>query len=368
MRPDVLIYGAGVIGCSVAREVAASGLSVLIVERGRAGQEASGAAAGLLTPQSHASSPSPFVDLAVESLRLYPALARELREETGIDVEFRPCGTVRIPTGDPDEEVELSSLLAWQTAAGLRAERADCDRLGRLSRRLLAPGVRGGIEFPDEATVGARALVDALWKSAEARGARFRFGETVESVRVAGDRCDGVLTRGGAIDAGIVVNAAGSWSGPPVKPIRGQIVELASGGPAPSCPILQGDFYLVPRPGGRILLGSTQEDAGFEKKVTASAVRRLLDRALEIVPTLADAEVSGCWSGLRPAAPDGLPLLGETPVRGLLMATGHFRNGVLLAPITARILAAIIQGAEPPVPLEPFRAERFAFTPQNESW
>ena len=367
MNPDVLIYGAGVIGCSIAREVSACGLSVLVVERGRPGGEASGAAAGLLTPQSHAVTPGPLVELAIESLRLYPTLADELRVETGIDVELSRCGSVRLSAPDGTEDGEIRQLLDWQTRAGLRAERVGAERLARLSRRRLAPAFCGGVEFPDEATVGARPLVEALWKSAERRGARFLLGESVESVRVSHGRCVGVVTRGGRIDAGSVVDAAGSWSGPPIRPIRGQIVELASADTIPSCPLLLGDFYLVPRPRGRILLGSTQEDAGFEKKVTAAAVRDLLGRAIELVPSLASAEVAATWSGLRPASPDGLPVLGETSVEGLLAATGHFRNGVLLAPITARILAAVISSRVLPVSIEAFRAERYAFTPQNES-
>ncbi len=368
LKPDVLIYGAGVIGCAIARELAAAGVSVLVVERGRPGCEASGAAAGLLTPQSHASSPGPLVDLARASLDFYPDLSRDLRDETGIDVELRLCGTIRIPARDGSDGPEMSRLLAWQSAAGLRADPVDSDRLGRLTRHLLAPRFRSGIEFRDEATIGARPLVDALWKSAEARGARFIFGEPVESVRVTRNRCRGVVTRGGSIDAGVVVNAAGSWSGPPVRPVRGQIAELSPGGPLPSCPILRGDFYVVPRPGGSLLVGSTQENAGFEKKVTAEAIRGLLDRGIELLPSLASAGLSGFWSGLRPASPDGLPLLGETSVEGLLIATGHFRNGILLAPVTARILAAIILGREPPVSVEPFRAGRFAFARKNENW
>ena len=367
MKPDVLIYGAGVIGCAIAREVAAAGATVLVVERGRPGGEASGAAAGLLTPQSHAPAPGPFVDLGRASLELYPSLALELLEETSVDVGFRMCGTIRIPAGESDE-LEMSRLLSWQTAAGMRAEPVREDRLAELTRHRLAPQSRRGIEFPDEGMVEARLLIGALWKSAEARGARFLLGESVESLRISRNRCTGVMTASGPVDAAVVVNAAGSWSGPPVRPIRGQIVELAAGDAAPSCPILRGDFYAVPHAGGRVLLGSTQEDVGFEKKVTAQAVRQLLDGALELIPGLSAAEVSGTWSGFRPGTPDSLPLLGETSVEGLLAATGHFRNGILLAPVTARILAAIILGRESPFELEPFRAERFAFTPQNESW
>ena len=194
------------------------------------------------------------------------------------------------------------------------------------------------------------------------------------SAAVSGGRCTGVETAAGRLGAGAVVNAAGSWAalvpglaGPaPMRPVRGQIVELVREEGAIPFPVSWNDFYVVPRAGG-LLLGSTQEEAGFEKRVTARGVALLLDRALRLAPGLASAEISATWAGLRPATPDALPVLGGTSVGGLYVAGGHFRNGILLAPMTGRILSALVLGREPPVSLEPFRPERFVFTPSNES-
>jgi glycine oxidase len=362
---DVLIYGAGVIGCAIARNLAAEGASVLVVERSRPGQEASGAAAGLLTPQSHAVRPGPFPDLARESLALFPELARELASETSLDIGFRMCGSIRLPS---DDDAETSDLMTWQDAAGWRVERIGTERLSRLTRGRLSSDFSGALEFRNEGAIDPRLFTRALAESAESRGVKFLLGESVGSIRRSGNLCIGVETGRGPIDAGAVINAAGAWAGPPVRPVRGQIVELKDAGAAPACPIFRGDFYIVPLAGGRLLLGSTQEDAGFEKKVTAQAVRQLLGRAFELIPSLAEAEVSGAWAGLRPGTPDSLPLLGETSLERLFLAAGHFRNGILLAPITGKILTALVLGRNPPVDLEPFRAERFAFTPPRNSW
>ncbi|MGH9443713.1 MAG: glycine oxidase ThiO [Thermoanaerobaculia bacterium] len=375
MNADVVIHGAGIIGCAIAREVAAGGLSVVVVERNRPGEEASGAAAGLLTPQSHASSPGPLADLGRASLDLYPALARELAEETSIDVDLRMSGSVRI-AADEDDERELAELFEWQDGAGWRLARLDAEGLARRTVGALHPRFRAGLEFSDEGSVDCRLLVRALWKSARARGARFRLGESVRALAFSGDRCTGVVTDAETIGARVVVDAAGPWAGLlgglpvsiPVRPVRGQIVELVAEDVPFPFPVSWRDFYVVPRAGGRVLLGSTQEEAGFDKRVTAGAVALLIARAVEVLPRLRAARFSGAWAGLRPASPDSLPLLGESGVPGLLIATGHFRNGILLAPVTARALAALILGRDPPVSLEPFRVERFAFAPRNESW
>ncbi len=370
---DVVIVGAGVIGCAIAREVAASGASVVVVERGRPGAEASGAAAGLLTPQSHASAPGPFVELARSSLALYPDLARELAEETSIDVGLRLGGAIRVAAGEIEEK-EISDLYAWQNAEGWRVQKLDTAQLSKMTNGSLGPAFRAGVEFPDEGSVDCRLLVRALYKSAQLRGARFRLGESVVSAAISGNRCTGVVTAAGTIGAPAVINAAGSWAalvpglaGPaPVRPVRGQIVELVPPDPAFPFPVSWNDFYAVPRAGG-LLLGSTQEEAGFEKRVTARGVALLLDRGLRLLPGLSSAEISGVWAGLRPATPDGLPVLGRTSVGGLFVAEGHFRNGILLAPVTARILSALVRGRESPVSIEPFRPGRFDFALPKES-
>ena len=374
MNTDVVILGAGVIGCAIARELAAGGASVAVVEPGRPGREASGAAAGLLTPQSHASAPGPLVELARSSLALFPDLARELAEETSIDIDLRMNGALRV-AADPSDEGVLSDLYAWQRGAGWNVEREDAARLAEKTGGKLGRAFRSALEFGDEGSVDSRLLVEALWKSAEKRGARFLLGESVRSIEVSGNRCTGVETAAGRIGAAAVVNAAGAWAGRvpgfpvavPVRPVRGQIVELAVRELPFPFPISWKDFYVVPRAGGRLLLGSTQEEVGFDKRVTAAGAALLLGNAQELLPELGEAEVSAVWAGLRPATPDGLPILGETSVGGLFLAAGHFRNGILLAPVTGRILSARVLGHGSPVALEPYRADRFGFAPRNES-
>lgn len=364
---DVVVCGAGVIGCAVARELAGAGLRVVVLERGRPGEEASSAAAGLLTAQSGAPSPGPFVDLERRALALFRPLSEELAEETGINIEYRPCGTLLVAAGEGDEN-ELSSTYFWQKKAGWPVEPANAERLAQITSGLISRSYRNGVFFREEATVDNERLVRALWFSAEKRGARFLLGSPALSVRVSGGACAGIDTERERIDCPIVIDAAGSWAAfdrglpfpIPVRPARGQIVELIVSGPVVGCTVRTKDFYVAPRSDGRVLLGSTVEFVGFEKKVTADAMRKLLSNGLDLLPSLAEARFSRAWAGLRPATPDSLPLLGETPMKGLLMATGHFRSGILLAPITARIIASLVMGREVNVDLSPYRLERFA--------
>lgn len=364
---DAVICGAGVIGCAIARDLAASGFRVLVLDRGLPGDEASSAAAGLLTPQSGAEAPGPFADLERMSLALYPALVAELMEETGIPIEFRRCGTLRV-AGEGAEETELSSLCAWQKQAGWAVERVETVRLAAIAGAELSGGLRSGAFFPEEGIVDNPRLARALWLSAEKRGATFWPGRPAVAIRIDRGACVGVETEAGRLDAPVVINAAGSWA-PfdralpfpiPIRPARGQIVELSIPRPGLACTVRTKDFYATPRSDGRVLLGSTVEFVGFEKTVTAGAMRKLLARGLELLPALAEARFTRAWAGLRPAAPDALPILGGTPVRGLWVATGHFRSGILLAPVTAQILSALIRGEDAGVDLGPFRIERFA--------
>ncbi len=367
---DVVVCGAGVIGCAIARDLAGSGLRVLVLDRGLPGEEASSAAAGLLTPQSGAEGPGPFADLERRSLALFPALAGELAEETGIPVEFRRCGTLRVAR-DAAEEKELSALGAWQRKEGWAADPVDAGGLAAIAGGTLSEALRAGVFFREEAIVDNAKLARALWFSAEKRGAKFWPGRPALAVRLAGGACAGVETEAERVESPLVIDAAGSWAGfdrglpfaIPVRPARGQIVELAAAHPFLACTVRTRDFYATPRSDGRVLLGSTVEFAGYEKAVTAEAVRRLLAQGIDLLPGLAQARFSRAWAGLRPATPDALPILGETPVKGLLMATGHFRSGIVLSPITARILAALARREDPGVNLEPFRIERFASAP-----
>ncbi len=362
---DAVIVGGGLIGCALAAELAARNLNVLVVERDEPGAEASGAAAGMLSPQTDAQEPSPFFDLALESRALYPAWSRLLFDEVGIDVGYRRTGLLRVVSDGEASAVRASG--AWQRAQGLSVEELSRESLDpRLGQRL-APGVRAMVSYPDEAVVDPRRLTRAVWLLAERRGARVRTATAVRAFRIERGACRGVETDAGRIEARMVVDAAGAWAAfdtslpvpIPVEPVRGQIVEIRLPDRPLETVVASAEVYVVPRPDGTALLGSTMERVGFRKEVTAGAVARLLEGAERLLPEIASARFVTAWAGLRPGTPDGWPLLGASPVDGLFFATGHFRNGILLAPATARHLADLLTGR--PVPrLSPFSVERFA--------
>lgn len=367
---DVLIAGGGLIGCALAAEVAARGRRVVLAERGEPGAEASSAAAGMLSPQAEAHEPGPFFDLLRESRTLYPRWVEEMFGETGIDVGYRKTG--RLLCGLPGAAAEgLIAPYSWQRAAGLAVEPLRREELGAELDARLAPEIREAVFFPEEAVVEPRRLAAAVVRLAERRGVRILRGTPVRRFLVERGRCVGVETEQGRIQAEAVVDAAGSWASfdaaltlpLPVRPIRGQIVALKLPGPPLPAIVSSEDVYMAPRPDGTVLLGSTMEDVGFRKEVTASAVARLIGAAIRVVPSLESAEFLTAWSGLRPATPDGLPVLGGSAVPGLFFATGHFRNGILLAPVTARTLADVLTG-QSTRDLSPFSVDRFAGSPR----
>ncbi|MEO8347288.1 MAG: glycine oxidase ThiO [Acidobacteriota bacterium] len=357
---DVAIVGGGVIGLALARELSSRGADVLLIERGRTGEEASWAAAGLLSAQSDAASPSAFFDLALESRNLYPGWTEALLQETGLDVGWRRTGVLRCGSAE-----SLAPFL-WQVEAGLPVERLDARQVARVSGGRAAPAIGDGLFFPADGVVHSRQLVAALRRSLELRGVPIQEGVAVTGFRVEGGVCRGLETTSGPVVASRVVDAAGAWANLdstlsfaiPVEPVRGQIVELADGAGL-STVLESGEVYVVPRSDGRLLVGATVERTGFVKEVTAAGVAGLLAAAIALAPSLANARVAGAWAGLRPATPDGLPLLGESPVRSLILATGHFRNGVLLAPLTALLVADVVTGARSR-DLSAFSLERFA--------
>jgi glycine oxidase len=380
---DVVIIGAGVMGCAVAWRLRQRGLSVTLIERGIPGAEASSAAAGILAPQAEAEGPGPFLELALASRALYPAWVEDLRAATGIDVGYRTEGTLVIAgAGRTEADAELGRLKerrAWQQRAGLRVALLDTAAV-REVEPALAP-CAGALHFPDDHQVEAPLLARALSQAAAQAGARFVTAH-VQRVRHDTARVLGVSVEGEELSCGQVVIAAGSWSAlveggavpsQAVRPMRGQMLELdtrppllrhtifgALAGPAgPS-------GYLVPRRDGRIVAGSTMELVGFRKEVTVAGLRRLLTLAEGLCPPLAEAEVRRTWAGFRPYTADGLPLLGATSIAGLHLCTGHHRNGILLCPISAEAISRCILGVwapgVPPVELAPFSVSRLART------
>ena len=364
---DVLVVGGGLVGCALSRELASRGLEVTVVERGQPGEEASWAAAGLLSPQSDARAPGPFFDLSIESRTMYPEWTRELENETKVPVGYRRTGILRCAFSEAESE-QMSSRFLWQRRAGFELaewtrEEIEASFEGRIAREVV-----GGILFAEDGVVDSRLLVRALALSAERLGVRILAGTEALKFRVAQGACRGVETSTGPIDAGCVIDAAGAWAAfdsalpapVPVEPVRGQIVALRMPGRALPSVVETDDVYLVPRPDGTVLAGATIERVGFQKEVTAGAVHALAGAAIRLVPVLARARFLEAWSGLRPGTPDGLPLLGRTAaVRDLFFAAGHYRNGVLLAPVTARVIADLVAGTQTR-DLTPFSPDRFA--------
>jgi glycine oxidase len=365
--PDVVVVGGGVIGCAVARALARSGASVTVLERDRPGEHASWAAAGMLTPLAECDEAGPFLSLARASRARFPALAAALLEETRIDVGYRDEGTLLLALSDHEAE-ELQARYAWQSAAGLAVERLEAAEARRLEPAV-TPALRLALRFPEDHQVDSRALTRALWFSAAAAGADVRLGARVERLLRSGPRAAGVELQGGErVAAGRVVIAGGSWAGGlaglprplPVRPVHGQLAALETGPPLLRHVVGSARGYLVPRADGRLIAGTTVEEIGYRRENTPEGVSRVLGGAVAMAPALARLPLVDLWSGLRPGTPDGLPILGPDPeVGGLLYATGHYRNGILLAPLTAELIATLALGGTPDHDLHAFRADRF---------
>lgn len=365
---DVVIVGGGIVGCTVARAGARSGLSVLVLEEGRPGRKATWAAGGMLSPFGEADRPGPFLELGLESLKLYPDFVGSVEEASGRRVGYLECGKLELALDDAAES-GLRRHLEWLENRGHPVAWLDPGEV-HAREPLLTRELRGALLLKGEAQVDNRLLGPAVAAAAEVEGARFRSGERVLEVLVEGGTVAGVRLDGGVrIRAPRVVVAAGAWSGGldglprrlPVRPVRGQMVALG-GPPRPLSTVVDTSrAYLIPRRRGPVVVGSTMEEAGFRAETTAEGIVHLLGAAIEAAPGLARARVQETWAGLRPGTPDGLPILGPDPdVPGLFYATGHFRNGILLAPITGACLAPLLAGTgRPPVDLAPFRPDRF---------
>lgn len=367
---DVVVVGAGIAGAAAAHGCAERGARVLLLDRGEPGGQASGAAAGMLAPCSEAAEAGAFLDAGRESLRLWPELAERLREQARVDCELVLDGLLRIAATE-EEAAVLRGRVAWQRELGADAGWLSPEALGGVEPAL-AGGHHGAARYPGEGHVHSPRAVRAFVEATRRLG-----GEVRRGVEVAGADAAGRLLLAGEppVAAGTVVVAAGVWSGRvaaalgaqtalPVRPVRGQLVALRGLPRLPRHVVFGGRLgYAVAKRDGLLLVGSTEEDAGFDCRVTADATERLLGTARALVRGAGDSTLAHAWAGLRPAAPDALPLLGEldTPRHAprLLAATGHFRNGVLLAPLTGRAIASLVlDGAVSPL-IAPFDPRRF---------
>jgi glycine oxidase len=369
---DVLVIGGGVIGCAVALALTAKGWKTTVIERSApsplgGGPTASSAAAGILGAQLEGlHGDGPLSRLCLQSRERYAAWALAISDRSGRDVELRPAGVTCVAL-DEAAALRLRAATAWQERAGYRVDHLDAASLHAVEPAVALDAV-GGVRFPDDPRIDPPALMGALRLTAERSGVTFRSGATAARVVVHGGRATGaVLEDGATIDAAAVVIAAGSWSAligetslaaDVVLPARGQMIELRVDATAVRGVVEGPSCYLSPRDDGRVLLGSTIELVGFREGATAGAVRDLLSAAIRLVPTLHDATVSRTWAGFRPKTRDDHPLIGTVGVEGLVVATGHFRNGVLLAPITGEIVAALLGGGDLPVDITPFAPRR----------
>ncbi len=365
--PSVLVIGGGIIGCSAAYELAKRGCRVTVLERGTPGGEASSAAAGLLSPLGDSPDPSPFNRLAIASWRLYPQVVAELREVTGVDVEHMTAGTL-YPLASPADVEDARARCGWPLAAEFRVEMVEGAALAALEPAL-AKDVTAALLVRGDHWVNNQRLVTAYALAAAARGVTVRTGVEVGRILVERGRAVGVLADGERLTADAVLLAAGAWSGGlaadlggrlPVGPVRGQMLAV-SNVPALISHAMHGDdVYLVPRPSGELLIGATIERVGFERAVTPEGLGALIAQAVALVPEIGRRAITRSWYGFRPAAPDGLPVLGPWPdLADLFVATGHYRNGILLAPVTAAVMATCIVDGKTPDSITPFRPPRF---------
>ncbi|MGA5361619.1 glycine oxidase ThiO [Streptomyces purpurascens] len=372
---DVLVIGGGIIGLVTAWRAAQRGLATAVVDP-EPGDGAAQVAAGMLAAVTELHyGEQTLLGLNLASARRYPDFAAELTDLTGHDLGYRRCGTLAVAL-DADDRAHLRELHALQQQSGLESQWLS----GRECRRLepmLAPGVRGGLRVDGDHQIDPRRLSGALVTACERAGVVFHRA-WAERLTVVRDRATGVVTADGtALDAGQVVLAGGSLSGrlagvpqdvlPPVRPVKGEVVRLTM--PQRHGPFLSrtvravvrgSQVYLVPRESGELVIGATSEETGWDTTVTAGGVYELLRDAHELVPGITELPFTETRAGLRPGSPDNAPLLGPTGLEGLLLATGHYRNGVLLTPVTGDAMAHVLATGELPEEARPFTPKRFS--------
>jgi glycine oxidase len=367
---DVVVVGAGVIGLGIAWRAAQSGLSVTVVDS-VSGRGASWAAAGMLAPVTEVHyGEQALLELNLAAAARWRGFAAELEQYAASPVGYRRCGTLTVAR-DTDDNAALEDLYSFQRGLGL-----DVERLRARECRQLEPGlaasIRGGVLAPGDHQVDNRSLVTALLAACHRAGVRY-LARKVAAIRIEHDRVLGVLLAGGErVAAGAVVMAAGCWSGtipglppglvPPVRPVKGQLLHLRGPGEAPLCQrnVRGLEVYLVSRGDGRVVVGATVEEQGFDTTVTAGGVHDLLRAAVELLPEVTEMELTETVAGLRPGSPDNAPLIGPSGLDGLLVASGHYRNGILLVPVTAEGIAAVLAGNPVPDLIAPFSPTRFA--------
>jgi glycine oxidase len=363
-----IIIGGGIIGASCAWRLAAEGVEVTVLERGRLGQEASWAAAGLIGPQGEAEEPGPFFDLCMAGKESFDRSVERLTKESGVDPEYDHQGMLYVAFTEHERD-ELAGRARWQRAAGGKVEELSTAQALKIAPAL-SPKVIYALHLPTNWRTDNRKLTQAYVAAASKAGAEFREGVRIDSIATKDGRASGVVAHGGETIAGdVIINAAGSWASElrgleadkiRFFPIRGQILcfDTRPGAIEPSLFSTRG--ILVPRRDGRLIAGSIFEDAGFNKTLTLGGMTHILRAACELVPSLSELPFREAWTGLRPAADDLMPVIGASPsVPNVFYACGHFRSGILLSSLTGEVIADLVKGRAPKIDLAPFTPVRF---------
>lgn len=358
---DVIVVGGGIIGLSLSIALRKRGAKVLVVDRGQPGREASHAAGGMLA-DFILETPEALQSLATASAKMYPEFVHQLEDESGIEVDLRDAGTLFFPSTE-------------QLRNG-RGKKHALSSLGTFPAPLpqlepAVPDLQGPAVYLKERSVDPRALTAAALKAAKHREVDVSSGAAVTEILVSDGRTTGVRTQKTTYNASVVVNCAGAWSGEftphplPTRPVKGQMLAVLPPHRLLHHVIRSSEVYIIPRSDGRLVIGSTLEDAGYDKRTDVGTLKRLQQAAATLVPGLREARVLESWAGLRPGTPDNLPILGATTTLGYFVATGHFRDGILLAPVTAHVMAQVMTGGDPGHDLSPFSPQRFKAKPQS---
>jgi glycine oxidase len=345
---DVIVIGAGVIGLSLACDLRRAGHTVLVLEKHHPGREASWAAGGMIAWCEAGPHPA-FRELAHTSAKMYPDFVHRLQDESAVNVDLRTEGKIRFRTEDDGDIAALGRPL---TLAELKQMEPDLV--------YDAPAI-----FLPEMSVDPRQLVQALLNCALHLGVEVASGAEVVEVEATGGRVTGAITTKTTYSAAAIVNCAGAWAGhiPPIniptRPIKGQMLCLVGKHPPLRHCIHGLSIYLVPRSDGRILVGATVEDVGFDKRVDPDVLQRFHQAAANLAPQFGQLRIHDDWAGLRPGTPDNLPILGPTTIEGYFVATGHYRDGIMLAPVTARLMTQMVEGRTSDLDVGPFSLARF---------
>ena len=368
---DVIVIGGGIIGSAIALRLAPAGLRVIVFDRGEPGGEASSAAAGMLAPFGEKIEPGPFFDLCLASYRLYPGFVQEIEDLSGARVDYRRHGTLLLAVSE-DETHELEGIAATQQKMGVPSEQLD----GETARQRVpgvSPAVRRGLFLAGDHCVDNELLTRAVISAARRHNVSFFSQTSVTRLNVRQSRVESVevdanhIAHGATLSARQFILAAGCWSAELVNPLgialhtepcRGQMMEFDTARELPLV-LRAGRHYLVPRVGGRVVVGTTVEYAGYEKTVTGGGLHSILEGAERILPDVRNFKFRRAWAGLRPDTGDHLPILGPGELSNLIFATGHFRNGILLAPVTAKLVSELVLTGSTSIPIEAFQPTRF---------